>query len=196
MHLFSNEENEKWIQDYVERETAGARKQVEDSEAAVQQEQDEVMHAEIAELTFSEPQKQCEEMLFAIGDSLSDLASSDDGEDGENEHYEETERGKLSEDDEPGWVMGTITKTVQQRMERFRQKQIKLDDLTQPRWEDAAHYFHEQDKKYGISELRVPTVDQPQTIDDLPAPPLSTIGELMWFPDIVLGISQTPQGTS
>jgi len=63
-------------------------------------------------------------MLIAIGDSLSDLASSDDGEDGEDEDDEETELGKLSDDDKPGWVMGTITKTVQQRMESFRQKQM------------------------------------------------------------------------
>jgi hypothetical protein len=36
-HFLSNDEKEKWIQDYVERETAGARKRVEDTEAAVQQ---------------------------------------------------------------------------------------------------------------------------------------------------------------
>jgi len=48
-------------------------------------------------------------MLVAIGGSLSDLAISDDGEDGEDEDDEETEKGKLSEDYEPGWVMGTIT---------------------------------------------------------------------------------------
>jgi hypothetical protein len=28
----------------------------------------------------------------------------------------------LSEDDDPGWAMGTITKMVQQPMERFWQK--------------------------------------------------------------------------
>jgi len=28
---------------------------------------------------------------------------------GEDEDDEETEQGKLNEDDEPGWVMGTIT---------------------------------------------------------------------------------------
>jgi len=50
-HFLSNEENEKWIEDYVERETAVARKRVEDAEAAVQQEQDDMMHAEIAGLT-------------------------------------------------------------------------------------------------------------------------------------------------
>jgi len=127
-HFLSNEEKEEWIEDYVERETAGARKRVEEAEAAVQQEQDDMVHSEIAGLTSREPEKTFEEMMAAIGDSLSDLAGSDDGEDGEDED-KETEQGKLSEDDEPGWVMGTITKTVQQRMESFRQKQMKLDEL-------------------------------------------------------------------
>jgi len=135
-------------------------------------------------------------MLVATGDSISDLASSDNGEDGEDEDDEETEQGKLSDDDQPGWVMGTITKTVQQRMESFRQKQMKLDELTQPRWEDAADYFRERDKKYGTSELRVPAVVQPQTNDDAPAPPPTTFGELMETLDIVPGILQRPQGTS
>jgi hypothetical protein len=35
-HILSNEEKEKWIEDYVVRGTAGARKRVEDAEAAVQ----------------------------------------------------------------------------------------------------------------------------------------------------------------
>jgi len=91
MHYSSNEENEKWIEDYVERETAGARKRVEDAEAAVQQEQDDMMQAEIAGLTSRESEKTFEEMLVAIRDSLSDLATSDDGEDGEDEDDEETE---------------------------------------------------------------------------------------------------------
>jgi len=141
-HFLSNEEKEKCIEDYVERETAGATKRVEDAEAVVQQEQDDMAHAEIARLTSREPEKTFEEMMTAIGNSLSDLASSDDGEDGEDED-EETEQGKLSEDDEPDWVMGTISKTVPQRMESFRQMQMKLDKLTQPGWEDAADYFRE-----------------------------------------------------
>jgi len=195
-HFLSNEEKEKSIEDYVERETTGARKRVEDAEAAVQQEQDDMTHAEIVGLTSREPEKTFEEMLVAIGDSLSDLASSDDGEDGEDEDVEETEQGKLSDDDEPGWVMGTITKTVQQRMESFRQKQMKLDELIQPGWEDAADYFCERDKKYGTSELRVPGVVQPQTNDDAPAPPPTIFGELMESLDIVPEISQRSQGTS
>jgi len=192
-HFLSNEENEKGIEDFVERETAGARKRVEGAEAAVQQEQDDMTHAELAGLTSRKPEKTFEEMLTAIGDSLRDLASSNDGDDGEDEDDEETEKGKLSEDDEPGWVMGTITETVQQRMERFWQKQMKFDKLTQPGWEDAADYFRERDKKYGTSELMVPAVVQQRTNDDAPPHPRTTFAELMESLDIVPGISE---GTS
>jgi hypothetical protein len=106
----------------------------------VQQEQDDMTPAEITGLTSIEPEETFEDMMVASGYSLSDRASSDDGEDGEDEHDEETEEGNLSEDEEPGWVMNTITKMVEQRMERFRQKQMKLDELSQPGLEDAADY--------------------------------------------------------
>jgi hypothetical protein len=100
-------------------------------------------HAEIAGLTSRMPEKMIEQILVAIEDSMRDLGRFYEGEDGKDEDNEETEQGKLSKDDKPGWVMGTITKTVQQRMARFRQKQMKLDELTQPGWEDAADYFRE-----------------------------------------------------
>jgi hypothetical protein len=95
----------------VERETAVARKRVEDAETAVKQQQEDIRSAESGGLTAREPGQTLEEMLDAIGDCLSDLANSDYEEDGEDD--EDTEQGKLSEDDEPGWVMGTISKTVQ-----------------------------------------------------------------------------------
>jgi len=194
-HFLIDEEKEKWIEEYVERETAGARKRVEDAEAAVQQEKDDIAHAGIAGLTSREHEKTFEEMMGAIGESLSDLASSDDGEDGEDED-EETEQGKLSEDEEHGWVMGTISTMVQQRMESFPQLQMKLDELTQPGWEDAADYFRERDKRYGTAEFRVLVVVQPQTDDDASAPPPTTFAELMERVDIVPEILQMPQGTS
>jgi len=92
-HFLSNEEKEKWIENYVQRETAGARRRVEDAEAAVQQEQDDMTHAEMTGSTSRVPEMTFEEMLVAMRDSLSDLASSDDGEDGEDEDDEETEQG-------------------------------------------------------------------------------------------------------
>jgi hypothetical protein len=63
-------------------------------------------------LTTTELEKVFDEMIVAIGDSLSDFASSHDGDDGEDEDDEETEKGQLSEDDDPGWVVGTIIKMV------------------------------------------------------------------------------------
>jgi len=130
-HFLSHEEKEQWIEDYVEREAALARKRVEDAETAIKQKQEDTSNDEKAGLTTREPEKTFEEMLNAIGDSLSDLASSDDEEDAEDEEEDDdTEQGKLSENDEPGWVMGTISKMVQRCMERFWQKQMKLDELT------------------------------------------------------------------
>jgi hypothetical protein len=81
-------------------------------------------------------------------------------------------------------------------MERFRQKQMKLDELTQPGWEDAAGYIREWDKQYSTTEMRVPAVIQPQTNDDSLATPPATFGDLLESLDIVPGMSQRPQVTS
>jgi hypothetical protein len=97
-HFLSNEENQKWSQDYVQRERAGARKRVEDAEAAVQHEQDNIAHRAITVLTSRQPELTFVEMMAAIGASLGDLAISDDREDGEDVDGE-TEQHKLSEDD-------------------------------------------------------------------------------------------------
>jgi hypothetical protein len=134
---------------------------LEDTEAAVQQEQDDGRKAENARLTNREPEKPFQGMMVAIRDSLSDLASSNNGENGEDEDEHKTLQGQLSEDDEPSWVMGTITNSIQQHMVRFRQKQTNLDELTQPGWEDSAKSFCERDKRYGTFELRVPAVVHP-----------------------------------
>jgi hypothetical protein len=123
-HFLSNEEREKWIEAYVERETAVARKRVQDANTAMMQEQEHMENVEKGRSTTTKRERTLEEMLNAIGDNLSDLASSDDEEDGEDEDddQEDTGHGKLSEDDEPSWVIGTISKTVQHSMESFRQK--------------------------------------------------------------------------
>jgi len=106
----------------------------------MKQEQDDTRNAEQVGWATSKPETTFEEMLNAIGDSLSDLASSDDREDGEDENYDEDDPvgGKHGENDQLGCVMGTISKPVPHRMERFRQKQMKLDKLTRPGCRDTA----------------------------------------------------------
>jgi len=194
--FLSNEEKEQWIKGYVERETTGARKRGENAEAALLQEQEDMKHGEIAPLTNREPESTVDKTMIAFGESLSDLASSDDWDEGEDVDDEETGQGKLSEDDEPSWVMCTITKMVEQCMQMFQHKQMKLDELTRPRWEDEAEYFREGDKKCGTSELIVPAVVQPQTDDDASAPAPRTFGEHMEYLEIVPRISTMLQGTS
>jgi len=73
-------------------------------------------NADKAALTTRKLKKKFKEMLNSMGDSLSDLAISSNEEDGEDENndLEDTERGKLSKVDDPGWVMGTISKSVKQ----------------------------------------------------------------------------------
>jgi len=152
-HFLSNEETEKWIEDYVERETAVGRKWVDDAVTAIQQVQDDMRNAEKVALTTTKSETTFEEMLNSIGNSLSDHASSDDEENGDDKDDEVgyPAGGELSEDDEPGRVMGTISKLVHYYLERFRQKQMKLDELSRPGWGYAADYFRERDMKYGTT---------------------------------------------
>jgi len=136
-------------------------------------------------------------MLKATRDNLSVPASCDNEEDGEDEEDEEdTELGKLSKDDEPGWVMGTISKTVQHRMENFWQKQMRLDELTQPGWWAVANYFRERDMKYGMAESMFPAVVTPQIDTSTATPAPTTVGKRMQMLDMVPGQSQMPHGTS
>ena len=69
----------------------------------------------------------CHRMLTDFGESLSDLAPSDEEGHGAAEDHKDIKLGKLHKNDKPCLVMGTIPKTVLQRMERFGQKQTKFD---------------------------------------------------------------------
>jgi hypothetical protein len=184
------------IEVYTDRETTGATKGVDDAEPSVQQEWDDAKKAENAGLMNRELKMTFQEMMVIMGDCLSDLASSDDTNDGEDKDEEETEQGQQSEDEQPSRMMGTVTQTVQQRRGRFRQNQITVEEWTQLRWEDAAAHFHEREKKNIISALLVLADIQPQTADNGAAPVLATIGELMECHNIVPRISPMPQGTS
>jgi hypothetical protein len=154
-----------------------------------------MVNVEKGRLTTTKCEITFEEMLNAIGDTLSDLSSSEDEEDGEDEDddEEDTGHGKLSNDDEPGWVMGTISKTVQHRMESFRQTQLRLDELRKLGWADTSDCFRERDMKYRTTELKVPAVGKPQADSTAATPPPTTFGELMQALDIVPGQSQIPQ---
>jgi len=98
-----NKEEEKWIKDYVDRETAVTRKRVQDAETVIMPLQEDMRNIDNARSITTKSETTYEDMLNAIGDSLSDLPSSDDEEDGEDKDGKGAiELGKLSEDGEPG----------------------------------------------------------------------------------------------
>jgi len=197
-HFFSHQEKEKWIEHYVQWETAVPRKRVEDAERAITQEQDDMRNAEKVRLTTNKLETTCEEMLNAIVDSLSNLASSEDGDDGEDEDDDEEDfaGGKLREDDKLRRMMGTIPKTEEYRMERCWSRQVKFEELTEQYWEDAADHFCERDKKYEMTEWKVPAVVQPQAADDAKSSVLTTSSEHLETHDCIPGELPMPQVTS
>jgi hypothetical protein len=83
-------------------------------------------NAENMGLTTRMFEKTFEQMLNTIGNAMCDHAISNDEQHGDDEKGDDKviELSKMREDDEPGWVMGTISKTGKQRMEHFRQIQI------------------------------------------------------------------------
>jgi len=95
-----------------------------------------------------------------------------------------------------GWVKGTISKTVHQRMDSFRQKQMNLDELMQLGWGDAAYYFGERKKRYSLAKCKVPAVVPLHARDDAAASALTTFGEPMETLDKVPRKLQMPQRNS
>jgi len=108
-YIVRDEEKEKSIEDYVDRETAVARQWVEDAETAIKKKLQEMRNAENSGLKTREPEWPFEDMIIAIGDILTDLASCNDEKYGEDEDDEDRELGKLSKDNEQLWVVGTIS---------------------------------------------------------------------------------------
>jgi hypothetical protein len=118
----------------VERETAVARKPVQDTQTAIVQELEDMTPADSAGATSRKAERNVDERLNAIGETLNDLAISNDQQEVENENdeQEDTELGKLSHD-EPGWVIHRFSKEVDHRMQSIWQKEVRFDELTQLR---------------------------------------------------------------
>jgi len=198
IHIISNDKKEQWIEASVDRETAVGRKQVDDAETAIKQEQDDMKNAENTGLTTTKPETTFEEMSNNIGDSLSNLAWFKDAEDGDDDDDDKEDPllDQLSEDDEPSWVMGTISKMVQHRLKGIWTYQRNVDGLTHPRSRDAADSFCERDMMYGMIQLRVTGVVQTWPAEDASPSGPTKVGEPMEPPESVPGILQIPRLTS
>jgi Uri superfamily endonuclease len=193
-HFLSNEEKAKWGKDFVERKTAVARMRVEDAETVMMQELNDMTTAENVGATNEKPETTVQEMLNHVGDNLSDLGSSDGEQDGEDKEddEEDTELGKLGDDDEPGWVRGTLSKTVQLRRDCFWQTKMRLVELPHPGWGDVSNHIRERDMTYGTGELKVLVVVKRQIDTTATTAFRTTAGEHMETLDIIQEQSEMP----
>jgi len=98
-HSLNNEENGKWIEDYIQRETTVLRKRVEDAETAIEQGQEDKRNVGNTGLIMGELEETSEEMMAPVGYSLSNLATADDDVNGDDEDDQDTVLGMPSEDD-------------------------------------------------------------------------------------------------
>ena len=110
----------------MESEIAAARQRVAEVKAAVEREKDSVLRrvaTDTTKITF-------EEMLEAIGDSINNIATSDEEDDKDKEEDgEDNVNSELSDDNKPNWIVGTINKLVQKLLDTFWTKQMKLKKL-------------------------------------------------------------------
>jgi len=169
---------------------------VDDVVTVIKQEQEDMRKAENAGLISRGPENNILEMMVAIRGNLIDFASSDTEEDGNEDDNEDTKLGKLGEDNKPGLVMGTISKTVQQRSERFRQIYIEHDQLTRLVWGNTANYFRERDSECGTTYWSIPAAIEPQTDDVVATPAPTAFEEQIEWLDIILRRVRIPQGMS
>lgn len=149
--------------------------------------QKDMNNAENTESTTRKPVKTFDEVLNTIRDSLSNLANSNNQADTEDDDNNEGDQkqGNLSEDNKPNWVMGTISKLRQYRMECYRQKKMSRAELMQLGWGDRADYIHGSENKYGTAEMKVLAVIKLQRSIVAVAPTAKTFGELMETVDMV-----------
>jgi len=73
---------------------------------------------------------------------------------------------------------------------------MRLDKYMQPGWEDVLDHVHATDMKYGMVELNVPAIVQPETNKVAAAPAPTSCGEHMQTSAVIPGQLQMPQGTS
>jgi hypothetical protein len=159
IQFFDKEEKKQWIQEFVVKEMAAARKRVAEAEEAVERERERAEDMKLRRLAAGPTKMTFHGMMEAIGNNVEDVMTSDEDDDDEEDDEDDTDDTKVGDDAENEYecdsVVGTINQSVQQCLVSFRAKRMKLEELTASGWEDAEDYFREHDKKCRTAELKV-----------------------------------------
>jgi hypothetical protein len=164
MKFMSKEGKEKSIVGFVKSETAAAGKRVAETEAAVERERISVLKRAAAgttKMTF-------EEMLEAIGDSVDNVATSDeeDNDEDNEEDGEDNNDAKLGNGNEPEWVVDTINQSVPAQLDLLLTKEMNFVELTTLGSADAENDFRTCDRKYITTKLKIQAVVTLNAISD------------------------------
>lgn len=126
------------------------------TQTATQFEQDAGRYAEIKVFKTQWLEESFKERPNTLGDNLNSFPTFGNDKDVEDEDSddEESNLGKLSEDNEPSWVVGTTCKTVRHCIESFWQTQMRLHKLTHSEQGDTVDNFNVRSIMYGTTELR------------------------------------------
>lgn len=124
-----------------------ARKQNQQAETPIKPEQKDMRNADMVGLKTRKPKTIFHKILNEFGDSKRDLPGLENREDGEcsDEDEDDIVMCKLSEDDRPCQVLGTISRTIPHHLHRFQRMQIKIYMLVQLGKGNMAEDFGQRD---------------------------------------------------
>jgi len=160
---------------------------VQDPEIAIMHGQVHMTNVETARLITPKHAITFETMLNAIGDCLKNLQSSDVTEGWEDPDVDHGKLvlGKMSEDDEPGCTMDTLSRMEQHHIDSFLRKQGRIDNGSQPGWRVEAEYFCGRVLMCWTTHMNVPAVLTPHTDTTAATHSPTTGGLLIQVVDIV-----------
>jgi hypothetical protein len=109
----------KYAQNSVECELAAARKGVEQTERACEQQQQDITNADNARITTRDFEIRCPKMIIATAAIPNGFGFFVNVGNEDHENDQDTVLSKLTEEDKPSWVVGTVSKMVHQQIERY-----------------------------------------------------------------------------
>jgi hypothetical protein len=160
----SEDQREKWIENYVERETQVARQRVEAADAAVNEDM-EREYVPGAMPSASTKKRTFEELLALVGDDLDNVVPSDDDDDDDEEEPDEDEDEKEWADDDD-FVPGQMDKTTMAEIAAARARTSRMFELTKEGYAEAEAFWRKRDEEVGVDTLKHGSLPVPSAETD------------------------------
>jgi hypothetical protein len=147
----SEDQREKWIENYVERETQVARQRVEAADAAVNEDMENEYGAPPAVRT---KKRTFEELLALVGDDLDNVVPSDDDDDDDDEEEPDEDEDEKEWADDDDFVPGQMDKTTMAEIAAARARTSRIFELTKEGYAEAEAFWRKRDEEVGVDTLK------------------------------------------